>query len=362
MADNTPPSPLPLQGIQAQALQCLAKLAGADPVLAQVVVSCGILDGVALSMSHESAPVQTAANAVLASVARSTQEYAHRVLAVGVMPGIMAQLSTGPAPVKEAAVKSLNSLILSSEQHATLICDRELLTMLVALLHTPESPVSLCRAVVNTLGNTASFNAELALKVVGADALPPITAMVCSSTSQPAMKAAALTALSQVCKHSSDLASSVVESGVLLASVQALTDRMTPAIRRAAAALLLQVVQKTPDLAEVVAGNGAPGCLTRYLQLEKGQEGALVGVMIAGEGAGTGGAGWGDGAGGRGAGLWSRGRVKGLAPLGPGPGAKDRSGWVGRAQEQERGEDGGVGFGWGLRHAYLYVTECRQHP
>lgn len=48
----------PVPGVQSLALSCLGKLAAADPLLSQVVVSCGILDSVVMSMSHDSAPVQ----------------------------------------------------------------------------------------------------------------------------------------------------------------------------------------------------------------------------------------------------------------------------------------------------------------
>ncbi len=50
-----------LPGVQASALQSLSKLAACDPLLSQAVVSCGVLDSVVLSMTHESAPVQVGA-------------------------------------------------------------------------------------------------------------------------------------------------------------------------------------------------------------------------------------------------------------------------------------------------------------
>lgn len=70
-------------GIQASALSSLSKLAGCDPLLSQAVVSCGVLDSVVLSMSHESSPVQAGANMVLAAVAGSSVDFARRVLEAG---------------------------------------------------------------------------------------------------------------------------------------------------------------------------------------------------------------------------------------------------------------------------------------
>ena len=51
--------------------------------LLQVVVSCGVLDSVVSSLSHESTPVRTAADGVVAAVARSTSGFAHRVMTAG---------------------------------------------------------------------------------------------------------------------------------------------------------------------------------------------------------------------------------------------------------------------------------------
>ena len=70
-------------GIQSLALQCLAKLTASDPLLAQVVVSCGILDCVMASMKHEHAPVQASASDVLSALSSSGPEFARRVLKSG---------------------------------------------------------------------------------------------------------------------------------------------------------------------------------------------------------------------------------------------------------------------------------------
>lgn len=184
-------------GIQSLGLQCLGKLAGADTLLSQVVVSCGVLDSIIVSLNHEHAPVQAAANNVLASVSGSTTEYAHKVLtagapcdlharmvhglwhavspctccqhvataaavksnvhltlkqvhcnvhvgevrlctpATGVMPHLIRQLQSGTPQVKESAIGTLNSLIRSSPEHASLICDDTLMSLLISLLSVP---------------------------------------------------------------------------------------------------------------------------------------------------------------------------------------------------------------------------------
>ncbi|MEW5299415.1 MAG: hypothetical protein WDW36_002433 [Sanguina aurantia] len=277
----------PVPGIQALALSSLSKLSACDPLLSQTVASCGILQGVILSMSHENAPVQAAANMVLASVAHSSPDFAQKVLEAGILPGLVTQLQTGTVAVKEAAVRTLNSLVCSSREKAGLICDDFILSILVALLQSSDSPPSLVKAAVRTLGDTASYSHELSAAVVRARALPLVGALVRAPTGgagmvTPEVRAAAFNTLSQVARHDEELAAEVVRSGVVAAAVLALTDKMTPQVRRNAASLLLVVTQKTPELAEAVALSGAPGCLTRYLSMEKEGRGCLAGIMMAG--------------------------------------------------------------------------------
>lgn len=73
----------PVPGVQSMSLSCLSKLAEAEPLLSQVVVTSGVLDSVVQSMSHDSSPVQAAANGVLSAVARSTTDNAHNMMNAG---------------------------------------------------------------------------------------------------------------------------------------------------------------------------------------------------------------------------------------------------------------------------------------
>mmetsp|Transcript_12311 Transcript_12311/g.26576 ORF Transcript_12311/g.26576 Transcript_12311/m.26576 type:complete len:521 (-) Transcript_12311:277-1839(-) len=273
----------PVPGIQASALSCLGKLANADPLLSQVVVSCGVLDSIVTSMSHESAPVQAAADNVLSSVARSSTDFARGVMTAGALPPLMTQLQSAPHTVKEEAVRTLNALIQSSEEHALLICNDQLLSTLVALMLDQASPHSLVKTVVQALGNIAARSVQLAEALVKHNALQPVCTLARGGNTPPDLKAAAFHCLSHVCRHHEELANQVANTGVVQAAVQCLTDKMTPSIRRNAAALLLQMVQKTPDLAQVVSASSAPACLKQYMQLEKdATEGKMVGCMIAG--------------------------------------------------------------------------------
>ncbi|KAG2453568.1 hypothetical protein HYH02_001787 [Chlamydomonas schloesseri] len=273
----------PVPGIQASALQSLSKLAGCDPLLSQAVVSCGVLDSVVLSMSHESSPVQAGANMVLAAVAGSSVDFARRVLEAGAMPGILTQLRVGTPAVKEAAVKNLNSLIGSHADHARLIADEALLNTLVAMLSAPDSPHSLCKAVVHTLATTARYCSEMAAAVIKANALPPVSLLVRGGSTPPDLRAAALNCLAHIASHNEELAAQVSATGLVGPTVGHLADKMVPKVRRAAAALLLQLGRKTPPLAAEVCSGGCPAALAKYLAMEKdGGEGCSTGVTLGG--------------------------------------------------------------------------------
>ncbi len=59
--------------------------------------------------------------------------------------------------------------------------------------------------------------------------------------------------LSQVAKHTADLAEAVVQQQVMPAVLQALTDEEHVSTRRCAAALIQQVSRRTLELSEVTA-------------------------------------------------------------------------------------------------------------
>jgi hypothetical protein len=279
----------PSSGVAANALGCLAKLANADPLLAQVVVSCGVLDSVVQSLSHDSPPVQAASDQVLSAVAKSSPDFARQVMSAGALQPLLHQLQSAESPfiVKERAVRTLDLLIKSCSEHAVAICNQELLSTLVALMLKPDSTPSLVKAIVGLVGDASSFSSELSQLAVDANVLEPLNKIVqgglTSGPTPPDLKAAALSTLSHLASHNEALADRVAATGVVQPSVHCLVDKLTPAIRRNAASLILQLVQKTPTLAQSVLSSGGPAMIKSYMMLEKGNaKGALDGVLIVG--------------------------------------------------------------------------------
>eukprot|EP00967_Tisochrysis_lutea_P105518 scaffold160953_cov20-Tisochrysis_lutea.AAC.1 len=176
--------------IQSLSLQCLAKLSAVDPLLSQVVVSCGILDGVMASMAHEHAPVQASASNVLSAVTGSGPEYAKKVLKSGVMPALLNNLQSSNLLVKEAAVNTLATLIESSPDHAALVCTEHVLS---------GSPRTLLLALVVCLSHVAAKSAALSEALVTKHGvLKPLTAFVQGANTPPDIKAASLNASAQL--------------------------------------------------------------------------------------------------------------------------------------------------------------------
>lgn len=87
-------------------------------------------------------------------------------LHAGTSSRLFAQLESGPPAVVEAAVCTINALVQSNNQLAPVLCNLHTLHFMVMLLQGAACALGLKRAVVNTLGNVCSMNAESARMVV----------------------------------------------------------------------------------------------------------------------------------------------------------------------------------------------------
>ena len=79
-----------------------------------------------------------------------------------------------PAPIPPSVPHSLPPSLPTPTQTKCV----QLLSTLIALMLAPGSPHSLCKAVVNALGNVAACSAQLAGAVVEQQALEPLTRLV----------------------------------------------------------------------------------------------------------------------------------------------------------------------------------------
>jgi len=70
-------------GVQCSSLKSLASLCASEPVLAGAVLDSGALESLVISLQHDNAPVQAAADAVLQALARAGPGCAARIVGSG---------------------------------------------------------------------------------------------------------------------------------------------------------------------------------------------------------------------------------------------------------------------------------------
>lgn len=273
----------PQPGVQAASLECLAKLAASDKLLSEAVVSCGILDSILISLSHEAPVVKAAANSVLTSVARASPDFAGRLLSANVVSSLTQQLQGSNDAVREAAVKTISALVQSSEEHANAVFGHGVADLLVTLLAAQDTTPGLVKAITQTFAGAAAANSNLAQLIVTHGALKPLTQLLAAPFAGPDVKAAAHTCLSHVAKHGSELANQVASTGAVAHAVRSLTEKGAPALRRSAASLLFELASKDADLADEVVAAGVPNCLPIFLKLDPGGEGSLLAASLLGQ-------------------------------------------------------------------------------
>ncbi|KAK9819679.1 hypothetical protein WJX72_001032 [[Myrmecia] bisecta] len=276
----------PTAGIQIQALAALGKLAAANEAVASSISSCGILESVVSSLSHESAPIRVAAHSALQAIASSSPENAQAVLASGAMPALQAHLEAFEPAVKEAAVRTLNIFVDSSADMAEQVLQQDAVSSLINNARSVDAAPGLQAAIAITLGNACAWSPSLTAKVVDAGAIPVLCTLLQGRAVPATLKAAALTCLSQVAQHSEALAEEVASYGVMPAALNALTDAKSVVVRQSAASLVQQVAHRSAQLAQVVAIDGGAACIVRGLELDMDRPAALSCVLAMGHIAG----------------------------------------------------------------------------
>lgn len=180
------------------------------------------------------------------------------------------------------------------------VADDSTIGTCVSHLYMPEdaAPQSMRTCIALFLANTANHSEPLAQRVVAGEALPAVASLVGARSTKPALRAACLKVrstqlawgtkrhlhtssvttftllcllqqiasmrigitralvgcrqmLSQVAKHSTELATMVVEQRVMPAVLHCLTDEDHAHTRLAAASLVQEVSRRTPELAQV---------------------------------------------------------------------------------------------------------------
>ena len=134
--------------------------------------------------------------------------------------------------------------------------------MLVLCVQEPE--LSLKRIAASSLSDIAKHSPELAQAVVDAGAVAYLAPLVVSPDAK--LKRQVCAALGQVAKHSVDLAETVVEAEVFPAILACLKD-VDGFVRKHAATAIREVAKHTPELAQLIVSNGGVAALVDFVCL-----------------------------------------------------------------------------------------------
>jgi hypothetical protein len=141
-----------------------------------------------------------------------------------------------------------------------------------------EPELSLKRIATSTLSEICKHSPELAQIVVDAGSVPYLAPMVSHPDSK--LKRQVNSCLSQIAKHSVDLAEVVVEAEVFpkIFACLASTDQIE---RRNAATCIREIAKHTPELAQLIVNCGGHAAVIEYVS-KAGGPGKLPGIMTLG--------------------------------------------------------------------------------
>jgi hypothetical protein len=223
---------------------------------------------------------QAAANRALCDLSKASPAAAKTVLNAGIMNSIKQQLDGTDDSVKEAGLDAVAVIAAKSAEMAEAAMDGELLDKVVAIIAAPSTPIPLLESACTALDNVAAQTAPLAQKVLKAQVVPPLLAVLRNKRMRaPSLQTAALRCICQIAHHESAAAAAVAEAGAVPVAMQFAADDSNAAVRHAAAALLQQVAVRTARLSKEVASEGCIVALIESLKLDRGTPFATAPVM-----------------------------------------------------------------------------------
>lgn len=148
--------------------------------------------------------------------------------------------------------------------------------LLVLCVQEPE--LSLKRIAASSLSDIAKHTPEMAQAVVDAGAIAYLAPLIVSPDAK--LKRQVCAALGQVAKHSVDLAEVVVEAEIFPNILMCLKD-VDGFVRKHAATCIREVAKHTPELAQLIVSNGGVGALVDYVH-ESESNNRLPGIMALG--------------------------------------------------------------------------------
>jgi hypothetical protein len=147
---------------------------------------------------------------------------------------------------------------------------------LVLCIQEPE--IALKRIAASSISDIAKHSTELAQTVVDAGAIAHLAQMILNPDAK--LKRQIFSALSQIAKHSVDLAEMVVEAEIFPASFACLKDS-DEYVKKNCATLIREVAKHTPELAQLIVNSGGIAAIVDFIGNNRGNI-RLPGVMMLG--------------------------------------------------------------------------------
>jgi len=141
-----------------------------------------------------------------------------------------------------------------------------------------EPELSLKRVAASALSDICKHSPELAQAVVDGGAVAYVAPLILSPDGK--LKRQVCSCLAQICKHSVDLAEVVVEAEIFPPILNLLKD-FDVYVRKNAATCIREVCKHTPELAQLVVNAGGVGALVDFVTDARGNA-ALPGIMALG--------------------------------------------------------------------------------
>ena len=156
--------------------------------------------------------------------------------------------------------------------------------LLVLCVQEPE--IALKRTAASALSDIAKHTPELALAVVDAQTIPMIAPVIAAHGSgrpvDSKLQRQILSCLSQIAKHTVDLAEAVVDGEIFPGVLYCLKDPSDSFVRRNAASLVCEISKHTPELAQLVVNSGGVAAMVDYLNSGVAGSSRLPAIMALG--------------------------------------------------------------------------------
>lgn len=259
--------------IQQSAALAIGRLSTYSIELAQCVAENDIVSQLIYSLPKQTRFFKKAACYVLKSVAQHSVELAQAVVDAGAIEPLVHCLDEYDPTVKEAAAFALGHIAKHNENLARLVVEARAVDSLLLCLQEPE--LILKRVASQTLAYICQHTEQLS-QPVAENGLDVITRYL--NYTDTAIKRNVCNLLTNICKHSPELATLVLSKMVHPQKLLNCLKDNDAKVRQSAANCICQIVNKTPETAAAICSAGAPHVIIDYIRKTKG-DAKLFGIL-----------------------------------------------------------------------------------